>query len=228
MAKVNYVIAAWTGVRVREDPRYTEDRSLYLRKHMEQLRSVRHSLDQVTVVLAEGGDTVADAFVLGLGGGRVRDTPIVVMARKNEGYSYGSWNHCFESFGTRFDYYIIVEDDYAPVLEGFDQVLVSIAKEKRTYVCGMATMGGRHAAISNGVIPSEVWSVVHPAPYVCGRGIGAGNSSQSVWSQHFHDSGFPVQDTLDCYSSPFWARGSSLKTYGDGTLPPIFVPVHTL
>jgi len=193
-----------------------------IRHHIAALEAANHSLDQITIVLAEGGDEKADAFIKGITS--VGDTPVVVLVRENTGYSYASWNHAFETYKEKFTHYIIVEDDYMPWVHDFDAILVEHANRENTYVCGLEARRGKLASISNGIIPSKVWAQVHPAPYTEGSTAREGNNSQKIWTEWFSIKGFPVADHLSTHSSPFWV-GNTIRWYGDLSKPPLFVPV---
>lgn len=223
--KVNYVIACWTGARRADDRRAARDRTFMIRHHIAALEAANHSLDQITIVLAEGGDAKADEFIKGLKS--IGGTPVVVLGRENTGYSYASWNHAFETYKEEFTHYIIVEDDYMPWAHNFDDILVEHANRADTYVCGLEAKRGRLASISNGVIPSKVWSQVHPAPYEPGDTFREGNQSQRIWTEWFSVKGFPVADHLGTHSSPFWL-GNSIRWYGDLSKPPLFIPVDVV
>ena len=222
---VNYVIACWTGARRADDRRAVRDRTFMIRHHIAALESANHSLEQITIVLAEGGDEKADAFIKGLK--FIGDTPVVVLVRENTGYSYASWNHAFETYKERFTHYIIVEDDYMPWVHNFDTILVEHADRENTYVCGLEARRGKLASISNGIIPSKVWAQVHPAPYTAGATAREGNSSQKIWTEWFSIKGFPIADHLSTHSSPFWV-GNTIRWYGDLRKPPLFIPVDSV
>lgn len=224
---VNYVIACWMGPRRADDPRSRADRSFFLREHLRSLSELEHSIDRVTIVVSTGGDEAADAYATSIT--NVGGVPVTVILRPNIGFSYASWNHSYDTFKGEFSHYILVEDDYAPCLDGFDEILVGLADRHETYVCGLAAWDGVHAAISNGVVSHEVWEKVHPAPYVQSSSIVAGNQSQISWSKHFSDRGFPVKDWIDTHSSPFWRYSEPrrhLRWYGAPGNPPMFIPVQ--
>jgi len=223
VARVNYVIACWTGGRRADDPRAAGDRTFMIRQHLAALEKATHSLAQITIVLADGGDAQADGYIKGIKS--VGDTPVVVLVRVNTGYSYASWNHAFETYKEEFTHYIIVEDDYVPWSHNFDSALVEHADRENTYVCGLQARRGGLASISNGIIPSKVWREVHPAPYVDGATAKEGNRSQYIWTGHFGGKGFPVADYLSTHSSPFW-MGNTVRWYGDLTKPAMFIPTN--
>lgn len=217
MTSINYVIACWMGHRLSEDQRQVRDRSFFLRRHVAQLEQLDHRIDHITVVMAEGGNKKAESYARALT--NAGNTPIDIIARPNHGLSYGSWNFAYEFFGDAFSHYILAEDDYIPCQHRFGETLVDIAERKQSYVCSLSGRKKTHAAISNAVVSSSILRQVMPAPT---WGI-----AQTSWSQHFHDSGFPVEDWTDTYSSPYWV-GKELRWYGHPGLPPMFIPIQAV
>jgi len=224
--KVNYVIACWMGRRNYDDQHHAKDRSLFLRRHLEQIEGIEHNLDQVTIVLAEGGDAEADAWAKAIK--KVGDTPVRVIARPNIGLSYASWNEAYEVFADDFDYSILAEDDYVPAIDNFDRELVRLAEKDNTYVCAMASPCGGHAAVSNGIVPHRVWKDVHPIPYDASHPGTRGNRSQGVWSGYFKAKGHPITDWMEEYSTPFRQNARTVFWYGHAALPPLFIPLQAL
>lgn len=222
--RVNYVLACYMGGRYSDDKRHIRDRRFFVRRHLEQLELVNHSLDQVTIVLAEGGDDEADAWAKEVS--RVGDTPVTVLVRENLGLSYGSWNHAYEILKEDFDYSIVTEDDYMPAHDGFDQILVERAKKDGTYVTALQAGDGLYAGVSNGIIPHEVWRDVHPAAVDTGTPGTKGNRSQTVWSCHFKPKGHPISDWLDQYSTPYRRFPRLVFWYGHMSDAPLFVPLQ--
>jgi hypothetical protein len=219
----NYIVACWMGPRTNEDLRNIKDRSSFLKAHVAALSNLKHGIDHVTVVLAEGGDEKGDKYARSLK--EICGTPVSVIARENRGLSYASWNAAFQEFGSEFSHHIVVEDDYVPYLDDFDSALVELADYHETYVCGLIDNEGAHAAISNGVIPTSVWEKVQPAaPALTMEQM---DYAQSAWSSSFYHRGYPIEEYLDCHASPFWV-GRSLRWYGHPSLPPLFVPAHAI
>ncbi len=217
MAKVNYLLACWTGRRRADDPRAAADRTFLVRKHLEALGEAKHSLSQITIILAEGGDRKADDYIKSIRS--AGSTPVEVLVRGNEAFSYGSWSHAFEVYKRDFDYYILVEDDYAPWCDHFDRILVGHSGAEGAYVCSLTSMG-KCAAISNGIVSSSLWSRVHPAPIAL-----RGGACQIRWTSAFSRHGVQVKDYTEEMSSPFWDVGG-VKWFGEKRLPPLFVPIH--
>ncbi len=219
--RTNYVIACWMGPRRAEHKPNQNDRASFLRAHINALETFSHSLDQVTVVIAEGGNPDAESFAKDIT--EMAGVPVEVLMRPNKGMSYAGWNLAHETFGADFTHYIIVEDDYIPFINDFDSLLVDTSRKYDAYICGLTGQDRRIAAISNGVIPEHIWrevsfpSLVNMPDYQC----------QKVWSSSFLASGHPIEDSLRAFSSPFWLT-RALRWYGHPTLPPLFVPVQAL
>lgn len=229
MPRVNYVIACWMGPRMSEDARQVQDRSFFLRTHLARLSELKHQLDQITVVLATGGEPTHEAYATGLT--QVGDTPVVVLSRPNECYSYGSWEHAFVTFGDAFTHYIFIEDDYIPCFDDFDRQLVDISKKKKAYVCSLHGWQQTHAAISNSIVASSILQNVLPTQLVnLVRSIpqsSRGYYSQIIWSKGFCESGYPIEDWTDTNSSPYWT-GSEIRWYGHPSLMCLLVPIQAV
>ncbi len=196
------------------------DRTSFLRAHIHALETLPHSLDQVTVVLAEGGDPEADAFAKSLT--QIAGVPVKVLVRPNVGMSYAGWNLAHKTFGDAFTHYIVVEDDYVPFLADFDKFLVDTSDHYDTFVCGLTESTQKMAAISNGVIPERVWRKLKFPPLAIRDA-----SCQGAWSAAFHAGGHPIQEYLEYCSSPFWLT-RVIRWYGHPSLPPLFVPVQAV
>jgi hypothetical protein len=230
--KTNYVIACWMGARGSEDTRQMVDRAFFVRQQMRYLERVVHNLDQVTVVVARGGDEGAGREVV-----RVCEQtslPVKVLFRENAGYSYGSWNHAYEVYGTEFSHYILAEDDYVPVADGFDDRIVKLTDEEGGYVCGLVSSApvhrwsdvGDHAAVTNGGIRSDDWDAVHPAPIDATDGQYSGPNTQVRWSSAFART-VGISDWIPVYATPFW-NGRFLEWFSSPRAQPIFVPVQAI
>jgi hypothetical protein len=215
------------GQRMREDPRQFSDRSFFLRTHLERLCELEHRLDQITVVLALGGEAEHEAYARELT--KVGDTPVVVLTRANECYSYGSWEHAFLTFRDSFSHYVFIEDDYVPCFDHFDERLIDIVERKRTYVCGLHAWRQTHAAISNAIVTSELLADVLTGSFLRDvRGMprpSDGFYSQLMWSRCFYERGYVIEDWTDEHSSPFW-NGWEIRWYGHPSLPCMMVPIQ--
>ena len=149
--RINYIIATWNGKRVTDTGRSYEH---VLRNHLKQLASVKHSLDQVTIMKPESG--IINSYY------DVELPPnAVVIECENKHLSYGQYLKALELLHKDFDYHILIEDDYVPAVDDFDRKLVELYEEG-TYLCSM--IGGNrdrfHCAISNGIISSNTYAKI--------------------------------------------------------------------
>lgn len=124
---IHYVIACWSGLRRVNPPVYLADRSVFLRRHLESLQKLKHSVDRITIVVNQNPEDppsfrrFLESIPNVLGTASVK-----VLERPNIGYSYGAYSRAFE-----FDrgvspttYYILMEDDYVFTQDGFDADMV--------------------------------------------------------------------------------------------------------
>jgi hypothetical protein len=217
------------GPRQNEDPRQVADRSFFLRTHLQRLSELEHRLDQITVVLATGGEAPHEAYALALT--ELDGTPVVVLPRENQCYSYGSWEHAFLTFGDAFTHYVLIEDDYIPCFDRFDEHLLEIVERKKTYVCSLQAWEKTHAAISNSIASSPLLHDVLSSSFVAGaQGHPRptdGFYSQLMWSKWFYDNNYVIEDWTDTNASPFW-NGHEIRWYGHPSFPPLFVPIQAL
>jgi len=131
--KTNYMLATWSGSRFL---RNTHNHCL--EDHLKHLNSIDHNLSQITIGYPENLDESQDhkdfmSSLKELNNG----TPIVVMPMTNKGLSYGQWARMFSAC-PGFDHHIFIEDDYVPVLDGFDEILVDMfEKSDCGFLCGL-------------------------------------------------------------------------------------------
>jgi hypothetical protein len=125
IARVHYIIAAWCGLRSASlwDADFREDHCYYTRMHLAQLGRVRHNLDQITVVVPESSHTPYDLeeidYLVSLD---VAPKNVVVLRAPTFKVSYCSWLFAHRTFEYQFDYEILIEDDYVPMIDNFDEI----------------------------------------------------------------------------------------------------------
>jgi GT2 family glycosyltransferase len=203
---INYVIAAWAGTRRTKDLIYESDRACYLRDHLQQLKKLKHNLDQITIVIAE---TKEDRPEFTQYIDSIRDE-YVIIERGNYGQSYGSWSKAYEIYKDKFDYYFFLEDDYVFMMDDFDSLLVKDFEkiENCGYLCskvGESAEGIKHASMSIGVCSSEacakVWDEFGWLPHPMDSKYCV--FPQISFSKAFIEIGYELQDLSEDYSLPF-------------------------
>ena len=127
--RINYVIATYEGTigqergSARREPMVA---SVTLDIHIRALMETKHDLSQITIMKAacKGPKTPGYYDILD-GLGDINGIPIVTHECENYGYSNGQWLKAYEIYQSQFDYYIFIEDDYCPNMDGFDDLFVS-------------------------------------------------------------------------------------------------------
>lgn len=200
----NYVVGCWGGERRRIDNAYITDPLYYIKANVAQLTKLTHSLDQITFVVNDNGNETYNNYMGSLSD--IGETKVKVLFRENLGMSYGAWAHAYETYGTEFDYYIFMEDDYVPNLDNFDNVLKDMLLEKDLdFLCGKYT---DHAACANGIAKSESIKVIYDKggelPYPKTFDYGTVQHVGQVGLSHaFTNIGLKVHDYSDRYSTVF-------------------------
>lgn len=203
--KINYLIATWSGSR------YSQSKD-YLKVHLKQLFSVKHNLDQITIIRPLGSnnddfynieDIIPELF---------KDKVFIINRPAND-RSYGQFIYAYQQYTDQFDYYIIVEDDYMPGMDDFDTILVDLIEEKGAdYLCGKYARQAkrdRDRAIHNqGIVKSSSFKKLlehTPSPKYPVMGPEDG-TEQLIFSEHFTDAGMVIKDYSDSFSVPYWAK----------------------
>lgn len=164
-----YVIAAWGGARRVADEFYDHDRTIYLRKHIQQLQELRHGLDLVVVAVPRdnGQDgaffdyvhqELPDKIVQPDG----HETKVEVLWRdSNKGLAFGSFDDAFQKWKDEIVWWYWFEDDYVPMLHRFDFEMKKIWHQSQgiSFLAARVnrhdTQGMPHAIISIGMTRTE-------------------------------------------------------------------------
>ena len=217
---VLYAMASWSGPRegVKFDDTYVE-------KHIDQLKKVKHNLTQISIGNPENKSMTSDFkhYIKSLKD--VSGVPVVVHNVKNIGRSYGQWARIYEKYRTQFDYYIFVEDDYQPVLDDFDEVLINMYEKKKCgFLCGLifndtgryGTLLEEHAGITNGIASSKILEIVRENYCCLPHDMGKYSNGQILFSQGFTESGFKLGEYIDTgeYRSLYYDHSDEVRIYG--------------
>lgn len=209
-AKVCYVVATWHRARQNPEPEKPEE---YLKAQVLQLTKLKHNLSKVIFSHPCAMDELYKTFFHPI------NIPFEyqIIEELTERRSYGSWIHAFKKYQLEYDYYIFIEDDYVPVIDNFDSILVEQLEKKQCgYLCGWKGEASYiHAAIANGIVKSTTLKAIYdkfhamipvgyPASY-------PGN--QLGFSHAFLDNEFTIDDYTDLYNSSFWQSGSKELVY---------------
>lgn len=239
--RLNYVVACWAGERRFMHPAMKHDRTTFLKMHLRQLERLKHDIARVTVVVNAAPDDQLskrfDSFVDEIDGTRLRRATISVIRRANIGMSYGAWDAAFVRDGDAFSHYVWIEDDYVFVHDRFDLEMLEMMRVSGCdYLCGVANDGyghERHAAISNGMVNSEILTRVRnkygelphakSSLYRDNETVGQVGMSRAII-----DVGGKLSDFVEFgWSVPFSHLGG-VHMYGDPKGPRMIAPVEQL
>jgi len=231
--KVNYMMATWSGSRfLRKVNHHCLD------KHLKHLNSISHSLSQITIGYPENLDESEEhkKFMSSLK--ELNDgTPIVVMPMINKGLSYGQWARMFSAC-QGFDYHIFIEDDYIPVIDGFDEILIDMFEsEDCGFLCGLyASLGDQfghgtcqnaHSAISNGISSTKILESICNNTGLHSNDLDV--RQQVRFSEKFSENDLVIKDYISRYRCLYWPHKDSFRMYWDGKHnDDIIVPIQFL
>jgi hypothetical protein len=237
-AKVCYVIATWSGRRRAGNKAFHKNPIIYLKKHFGQLEKMQHSLDLIVLAIPHNSSEPEEfTDYLSKLPKVINGAPIVFLRRENIGQSYGSYSDAFTAYPS-YDYYIFMEDDYAPTVDNFDEILIQMfeASPECGYLCSYGhnkPPEGAHAAISNGISNhstlTQIMNKLGHLPY--GGDITKTREyaaePQLAFSRGFMESHTRIYDYLSYYKSPFNNAGK-LIIYGPEHQPALLSPVQFL
>jgi len=134
---VNYVIAAWSGLRrgkprpTRNYKKYFEDRTYFLRFHLDFALKKQKNISHVTIVAPFNSEEEPKEFARYLADmpAEINGIEVTVLRRENVGVSFGSFSFAFEKLGAEWDYYIFNEDDHIPIAKDFDEKLITALED---------------------------------------------------------------------------------------------------
>ncbi len=212
MCKTAYIIATYGGQRLHGR---VPEKELYLREHLQQLTKIQHNIDTIIVVV-NTDKTECPLFTQYIESlpDVIGRSKLIVERRENVGLSYGAFNHAFEKHGNKFDYFILLEDDYIPVEDNFDTTLIRILKERpaTVYLCALlgwmdkfAQPRKPHARISYGIMgKSVIQQVLNNGGFDYSKGNGQASFSQSVLP--FGE----LTDLSNVYLVPYFLEGGHI------------------
>jgi len=228
MPTISYILAAYRGPRGVADPHYARDPDRYLRKQLQSLETLRHSLSEIIVVLNEDGATpLALPKTIG-------NVPLRVERRPNRGLSYGAFARGVEIADS--EYVLLMEDDYMFVVDDFDKHLLErIQSKPRQGFCAGAvsyerTAQGPHpkgAAVFLGLASTEATRDILRRGYDGGsivredNGRAAGWHSQVAWSRSYMVAGYSLLDWIDnSYACATWVTETHQLIWFDQSARP--------
>lgn len=212
---ITYIVACYFGPRRVHDQAYIDDPMLYIKWHCVQLATLKFNLIEKIIFVVNGDEPLQLKP-------QIRDIPVEVLHRENVGMSYGAWNKGMQHSNS--EYCFLIEDDYIPVVDNFDQVFLDNFKDQTGYVCSLYRWG--HAAITNGLIKTEAIMSVGGVPYAPSSNYGANEQvGQIGMSKILEAHGWGVEDISSDHSVPFLDAKGGILYYGAEGAPRVVSPV---
>ena len=110
--RINYIIACYFGTRRFYNKNYIEDNFYYVKKHLKFFKNFKDkNIQQITFVI-NGNIENLQIFQDLLSS--FCDIDYEIINRPNIDYSYGAWEEAIIKNLNKFDYFMLMEDDYAP------------------------------------------------------------------------------------------------------------------
>lgn len=227
----NYIIATWSGSR--RGP--IVNPISFLDSHIKALKTYRHQLSQITIAVPDNPQEPQEFrdFLMDLPS-RLGTAKVEILRRPNLGQSYGSYCDTYLKYRQSFKYYIFIEDDYLPVQDDFDLILIRQLELQEN--CGFLAslvydwQGRPHAAVSNGIAKSQTLENICQKfkclPHGEAIGVDYTPSSQVKFSWAFLDVGTSLGQ-LSNFQVPYNHLGELRIFQGDHSKP-LLVPVHFL
>lgn len=120
---INYVIATYNGSANRKHQYPSPDD--ILKCHIEKLKEVKHNLKKITVMKGFCPNPIHPNYY----NINLSNLPAQEIEVENYGYSMGQWLKAYE-LDKSYDYYLLVEDDYCPNIDNFDNILINLYNSK--------------------------------------------------------------------------------------------------
>lgn len=146
--KINYIIATWSGKRINSYSDFDYYKNV-LKNHIIELNKISNNIDEITI-MRPFNPIKNDYYDIEL------NDKIKIIDCNNEYQSYGQWLKAIEINLNKFDYFILIEDDYIPSINNFDVKLIDIYSEN-TYLCSKISTDYPefHCEVSNGIISNK-------------------------------------------------------------------------
>jgi hypothetical protein len=112
--------------RRRSEPEFKADKLYFVKKQIEILESIDHSLTKIIFnfnVEVEHYHYLSEVYKIVPKS--IQGAEVEVNIRENKGISYGAWSDLFLKYKSEYDYYIFNEDDYVFVEPNWDTYLVN-------------------------------------------------------------------------------------------------------
>jgi len=214
--KINYVIATWSGDRVK--PVNREYYLNVLKNHLKVLSNTENNINQITIMKPK--NNIQNRYY------NIELTDkIKVVECENRFQSYGQYLQALEIFINDFDYFIFIEDDYVPATSNFDTKLIELYEEG-SYLGAQLNVDDMshpyaYCSISNGIISSNsVRKIIKTIDYNewllqfrkrIPDWTWNGRNYQIAFSRYFLENGIVLKEYAKKYCVDFFVNGEIIN-----------------
>ena len=237
--KLAYIVSLYFGTRRVQAAGYRQERLFYLQQHLKQLSILKHSCSKVIFVISQtplkNNEAIEAERATKLIQSFKTDHPekeVEILTRENLGMSYAAWDEALKKSCKDVDYSFLIEDDYCPVSNNFDEKFLHYftENEKLAYVCQLWWTHNAgcafHAGISNGLFSMAAYFSSGGFKISYKSGYGTGIENQKYFLNLLTDHGYEVRDTGDIYRNYFLNHLDELKLYGNKDGKDLILPIH--
>lgn len=238
---VNYVIPSWGNRAQDSHAQKVEDLTLY--QNLDNLSTIQtKTIQQITIGYPKCDNPLPayNSLMQDLcQRDSIHDIPLSIMHTDNYGHSYGQLLLTMQKYANDFDYHIFAEDDYLPIVNYFDQILIDLIEHHDGcgYLCACIlpeeVRFGRHVGISNGIFSHKYCKGM--LDYLGENGIskifsplGGGPKFQLQFSRFAFQHIDILMDYARYYKSRFRGANGKIYTYGNIMMPDIFMPIELI
>ena len=146
--KIAYIVSLYFGTRRVQASGYRQDKLFYLRKHIEHLTRLKHSCSKIIFVINHSLDhqeiTETKRAIKLILDFKVEhsDKKVEILRRENSGMSYAAWDEALKRSCKDVDYTFLIEDDYCPVSNNFDEKFLHYFAENQKCFLNLLTDHG--------------------------------------------------------------------------------------
>jgi hypothetical protein len=215
-----YMVACYFGKRRIVDDFYTQDHHYYLNHHLASLTKLETTLiSQIVFTINDETSRIINIP------NSINGIPVDVIVGPNVGLSYGAWERARQRYDQEF--FMMMEDDYVPVLDNFEIPFMEKMNEDVGYVCELFMNG--HAAMPHGVVRSSVLKHVNGFKYAPNAEYGANEAlGQVKFSHDVMDAGYKIVDIADEYRVPYVDAHRGMLYYGNPDGKDLIMPIHLM
>jgi hypothetical protein len=235
MKKISYATGAYFGNRNVSHPKYKEDYTWYVQKHIEFINKQSVPIHKIYIVC-----TFEDSFdkqsILKKLKEFTTDSRVIIVERENLGAVYCSWKEALHIDNGESDYIILTEDDYILYDTDAVKLMLEYFNEEVFYLCqlwnpkpyqSLEEVIPGHAALASGMIDNKIYHKLRIEKGIdfklrYGTGYSIYCANQAEFLEYYRRLGLKMIDWTKEYSTYY--PHSDIE-YGNASGKKLIVPI---